>query len=82
MTYEETKLRKLARMPVLRIFNALGMIAWHKDIHGEAQQRLRMIHPFSWVWLVSMTVFGIFAQGIPETYRDMRDTWRHEMVWF
>jgi len=82
MRYSESKARKLKRMWLLRIFNALGMIAWRKDDYGQAKQHLRMLHPLSWVWFIAVTVFGVFAQGIPETYRDMRDSWRRDMVWF
>jgi len=82
MTYEETKRRKLNRKPVLRIFNALGMISWRKNSYNEATQHLRMTHPLSWVWVAVMIVIGVFSQGIPETYRDIRDIWLREMVWF
>lgn len=82
MTFKEAKARKLKRMIVLRIFNALGMVAWREDGCGDAVQHLRIIHPLTWVWVVVMTLVGIFAQGIPETYRDMRDIWRRELVWF
>lgn len=82
MTYEETKARKLKRMPVLRIFNALGMIAWHEDGYGEAYQKLRMVHPFSWVYLIAMLLVAAFGQGVPQTYADTKDIWANETVWF
>lgn len=82
MTFKEAKARKLKRMIVLRIFNALGMVAWREDSYGDAVQYLRMIHPLTWVWIVVMTLVGIFAQGIPDTYSDMRHIWRRELVWF
>ena len=79
MTFEETKARKLHRKPVLRVFNAIGMVAW-VDEYGEAAQRLRLIHPLSWVWLVVMASYGIVAQGIPETVKDLRYCLKHETV--
>lgn len=82
MTYEETKQRKLKRMISLRIMNAIGMVAWLDDGNGEAKQHLRLIHPLTWVWIVAMGVFGVLAQGIPDTYADVKDIWRHELVWF
>ena len=78
MTFEESKQRKLKRMLILRIMNALGMVAWQDDGYGEAQQMLRLIHPLAWIWFTFMVIFGIFAQGIPDTYTDLKDIW----VWF
>jgi hypothetical protein len=82
MTFEESKQRKLKRMSTLRIMNALGMVAWRDDGYGSAKQMLRMIHPLVWIWFSIMTIFGIFAQGIPDTYADIKDIWGNELVWF
>jgi hypothetical protein len=40
------------------------------------------LHPLSWVWLLIMIVFSIFAQGIPDTISDAKDVWKRETVWF
>lgn len=80
--YEETKQRKLKRMLGLRIMNVLGMISWQDDGYGEAKQHLRLIHPLSWVWIVMATAYGIVAQGVPDTVRDMRYSLEHDCVWF
>lgn len=81
MTFEETKRRKLQRMIVLRIMNALGMVAWHDDGYGEAKQYLRLIHPLAWVWILIAAIYGIFAQGVPETIKDIRDSIKYDTVW-
>jgi hypothetical protein len=82
VTFEETKQRKLKRMVGLRIMNALGMVAWRKDQNGEADQKLRLVHPFVWVWVSLMVVLGSVMQGIPETLRDIRYSIKHDTVWF
>ena len=81
MTYEETKQRKLKRMLGLRIMNAIGMVAWH-DVDGEAKQRLRLIHPLTWVWVVVMAVYGTMLQGIPDTVSDLQHSLKYDTVWF
>lgn len=80
--FEETKRRKLQRMTGLRIMNALGMITWRADEYGEANQRLRLLHPITWLWVVVAFVYGILAQGVPETIRDVRYSLKHDTVWF
>ena len=82
MTFRESKRDKLHRLPVLRIMNALGMVAWRKDQNGEADQKLRLVHPFVWIWVSLMVVLGSVMQGIPETLRDIRYSIKHDTVWF
>ena len=82
MSFEETKQRKLQRIPGLRLATSLGMIAWLEGHYGEAEQYLRLIHPLAWVWVFAMFVFGLVAQGIPETIRDLRYSIKHDTVWF
>jgi hypothetical protein len=82
MTFEENKRNKLKRMVGLRIMNALGMVAWRKDQNGEANQKLRLVHPFVWIWVSLMIVLGSVMQGIPETLRDIRYSIKHDTVWF
>ena len=81
MTFEETKRRKLQRITGLRIMNALGMVAWSVDEYGEAKQYLRLLHPFTWVWVLLMVVFGTFVQGVPATVIDIRYSLKHDTVW-
>jgi hypothetical protein len=82
VTFEEMKQRKLHRMLGLRIMNVLGMVAWRKCEYEVAAQKLRLIHPLTWVWFALMVIYGILAQGVPDTYSDVKDIWAHELVWF
>jgi hypothetical protein len=79
--FEQDRADKLKRLHILRIFNAIGMVAWKETQYG-AEQKLRMLHPLSWFWLVIMVIFSIFAQGIPDTISDLKDTWKRELVWW
>ena len=80
MTFEETKQRKLQRLLGLRIMNWLGMVSWIDGGDGEAKQMLRLVHPLTWVWLVSVSTFGIFMQGVPDTVSDVKYAFKHETV--
>lgn len=82
MDFQDTKRRKLNRMRGLRIMNALGMIAWREDSYGEAHAKLRLVHPFTALWINAMLAYGIFAQGVPETVSDIRYSLKHDTVWF
>jgi hypothetical protein len=82
MTFEETKQRKLKRMVGLRVMNALGMVAWRDDGYGEATQKLRLIHPITWIWIVAMFLYGVLSQGIPETVSDISHSLKYDTVWF
>lgn len=61
--------------------NALGMVAWREE-YGEAKQKLRLIHPLTWVWVVSMVIYGVLSQGIPDTIDDLGYSLKHDTVWF
>jgi hypothetical protein len=82
MTFEEYKRRKLKRMLGLRIMNALGMVAWQEGAYNDAEQRLRLLHPLSWPWITILTLYSIFAQGVPNTLKDLKSTLKNETVWF
>jgi hypothetical protein len=82
ITFEEKKRRKLKRLPGLRIINALGMVAWRDYGYGDAQQRLRLLHPLSWPWIAILVLYSIFAQGVPDTLKDLKSTLKNETVWF
>lgn len=80
-TFELAKADKLKRMRGLRIMNYLGMIAWREDRYGCAEQKLRLVHPFTVVWILAMLIYGTFVQGVPETVNDIRYSLKHDTVW-
>jgi hypothetical protein len=69
-------------MPALRIMNAAGMVAWRTNTDGEPEQRLRLIHPLSWIWIAALTIYSTLAQGIPDTIKELKQVWQKETVWF
>ncbi len=80
--FEESKTATLKRLPVLRFMNAIGMTAWREDRYGGAEQRLRMIHPLSWIWLVIAILIGVFNGGVPEVIKELKTLWRNQCVWW
>jgi hypothetical protein len=82
MTFEETKQSKLKRLLGLRIMNALGMVAWREDAYNDAEQRLRLLHPLSWPWIAILALYSIFAQGVPDTLKELKYAIKNETVWF
>ena len=82
MTFETSKRRKLKRMPGLRIMNAFCMVAWRRDAYGEAQQKIRLLHPFSWVWTVLLFLFCFVAYGVPETVSNLIYSFKNDTVWW
>jgi len=82
MTFEEYKRRKLKRMLGLRIMNALGMVAWREDAYNDAEQRLRLLHPLSWPWIAILALYSIFAQGVPDTLKELKYAIKNETVGF
>jgi len=80
--FEESKTAKLKRLPVLRLMNATGMITWRDDRYGGAEQRLRMLHPLSWPWLIAMVLYAAAAYGVVEVAKEVKIIWRDECVWW
>lgn len=80
--FEESKADTLNRLFWLRIMNAIGMIAWRDDRYGGAEQRLRMLHPLSWVWMVLAILIGIVLHGIIEVWAEIKNTLRRDCVWW
>jgi hypothetical protein len=81
-TFERDKAGKLKRLRVLRIMNAIGMIAWREDRYGCAQQRLRMLHPLSWPWAIGVILVALVMHGAVEVVRELKTLWRDECVWW
>lgn len=80
--FEKSKKDKLQRLFVLRIMNAIGMIAWRDDRYGGAEQRLRMLHPLSWPWLIVLVLFAVVMHGVVEVAKELKTLWRDECVWW
>jgi len=80
--FEESKTAKLKRLPILRIMNGIGMIAWRDDRYGGAEQRLRMLHPLSWPWLIVLVLFAVVMHGVVEVAKELKTLWRDECVWW
>lgn len=79
--FEQDRAAKLKRMHGLRIMNSIGMIAWRGDEYECATQKLRLVHPLTWIWILAMFVYGIVMQGVPETVSDVRHSLKHDTVW-
>ena len=82
MVDKELKKQKLKRLPVLRIMNWLGMVAWSSDEYDEAKQNLRLIHPLTWLWVVIAFAYGVLYQGVPQTLHDISDSLKNETLWW
>lgn len=80
-SFEKDKAAKLKRLPLLWIFNILGVMAWHEDRYGCAAQKFRIVHPLTWVFVIGFALVGSVLQGVPETIRTLRDS-RDDFVWW
>jgi hypothetical protein len=80
-TFEQDKAGKLKRLRGLRIMNAIGMIAWREDRYGCAEQRLRMLHPLTWPYVLLMLIAGILLHGLIEVVKEAKNL-RNELVWW
>ena len=80
-TFELAKADKLKRMRGLRIMNALGMIAWRGDVYGCATQKLRMLHPLSWPWVIALVLFAVVMHGVIEVWEEIKRL-PEDMVWW
>ena len=79
--FELSKADTLKRMPMLRIMNAIGMIAWREDRYGGAEQRLRMLHPLSWPWVIALVLFAVVMHGVVEVWEEIKRL-PEDMVWW
>jgi hypothetical protein len=80
--FASDKAAKLKRMPLLRVMNALGMVAWRESVYNDAEQELRRIHPLTWVYCLLIFFVGVFMQGFPATVEDLKDSIKNDTVWF
>ena len=79
--FEEDRAAKLKRIVPLRIMNALGMIAWQEDQWGCAEQKLRILHPLSWPWILVLVIAAVVMHGVVEVAKEIKRL-PEEMVWW
>lgn len=79
--FEQDRADKLNRILPLRIMNATGMIAWRKDEFGDARQKLRMLHPLSWPWMITLVLLAVVMHGVVEVAKEIKRL-PEEMVWW
>ncbi len=80
ITFEEDKKDKLKRLKILRIMHMIGMVAWREDRYGGAAQKLRMVHPLSWVWLFVYLCVAIVMHGAIEVFREIKKDLKNDTV--
>ena len=81
-TFEQDRARKLNRLKFLRWMNYTGMITWREDRYGCAQQLLRRLHPFSWVYVVAAVSVAVVLHGVVEVSKEFKTMIRDETVWW
>jgi hypothetical protein len=81
-TFATEKAKKLKRMPLLRVLNALGLFAWKETEHDYAEQKLRLLHPLSWLYIIAVFFVAAFKEGVPEVIRELKQSVKHNTVWF
>lgn len=79
--FEEDKAGKLKRLRGLRIMHAIGMVAWREDRYGCAEQKLRMLHPLSWPWMILVILLAVVMHGVIEVWEESKRL-HDEMVWW
>lgn len=79
--FEKDRADKLKRLVGLRIMNALGMVAWREDSYGYAVQKIRMLHPFSWPWVIASVLIAVVMHGVIEVAKEIKRL-PEEMVWW
>lgn len=79
--FEQDRDAKLKRILGLRIINALGMVAWREDQWGCAQQKLRILHPLSWPWILVLVIAAVVMHGVVEVAKEIKRL-PEELVWW
>jgi hypothetical protein len=79
--FEKDKASKLKRILPLRIMNAIGMVAWQEDRYGCAKQKIRMLHPLSWPWIIALVLFAVVMYGVVEVGKELKRL-PEDMVWW
>jgi nicotinamide riboside transporter PnuC len=76
------KAAKLKRMPMLRVLNALGLFAWKETAYDYAEQKLRLLHPLSWIFIVVTVFVGVLMEGVPGIVKELKQSFKDDTVWF
>lgn len=79
--FEQDKADKLKRILPLRIMNAIGMVAWREDKWGCAEQKIRILHPLSWPWIIVLVLFAVVMHGVIEVWSEIKRL-PEDMVWW
>lgn len=79
--FEQDRAAKLKRILPLRIMNALGMVAWQEDRYSCAEQKLRMLHPLSWPWILALVLAAVVMHGVVEVWKEIKRL-PEDMVWW
>lgn len=82
MVDKEIKQEKLKRLTLLRIMNCLGMVSWRSDGYDAAKQKLRLVHPLTWLWIVLASIYAVFYEGVPQAIDDISYLLKNETVWY
>jgi hypothetical protein len=80
--FEEDKAGKLERLKVLRLMYYLGMVTFIPDKYGGAEQKLRLLHPLSWFWVVMFLTLYLIAYGVVTLYEEAGSELRNTTVWW
>ena len=76
------KAEKLKRMPLLRVLNALGLFAWKETKQDYAEQKLRLLHPLSWLYIIAVFFVGGLMEGFPGIVKEVKQAFKDDTVWF
>ncbi len=80
--YKETRHKGCGLTKAGYISYLLGFVKVCKVGTGHSWRiKLRMIHPFTWIALLMAIVVGIFWQGIPHVFENMKDLKNHVVWW-
>jgi len=62
--------------------NCLGMVSWSSDEYDAAKQKLRLVHPLTWLWIVLAFTYAVFYEGVPQAIDDISYSLENETVWY
>jgi hypothetical protein len=80
-TFKADKSALLKKSNLLRIMNYIGMIAWNEDDYGDAKEKLRLIHPLTWLYILCV-ILGSILEFWAKMFGDLKETLKNDTVWF